>query len=106
MPSTPRLLTLLAAVSWPALLHAQTPPTQAGALAAATVPVPTEAITVVSTSPLLGVGIDRDKVPGETTVLGSADLAREGTPNLTQALNEQVGAISLSAASGNPFQPD
>jgi outer membrane receptor protein involved in Fe transport len=50
--------------------------------------------------------VDRDLVPGETSVLSSADLAREGTPNLSQALNEQVGAVSLSAASGNPFQED
>ena len=98
MPTPCRLLALLAAVSWPAILHAQQAP--------AAPPVATESITVVGTSPILGAGIDRDLVPAETTVLGSADLAREGTPNLTQALNEQVGAISLSAASGNPYQPD
>jgi outer membrane receptor protein involved in Fe transport len=98
MLPTRRLLPLLAAVSWPALLQAQQ--------AAPPPAVPVEAVTVIATSPLLGVGIDRDLVPGETTVLGSADLAREGTPNLTQALSEQVGGIELSSASGNPYQPD
>jgi len=80
----------------PLAARAQTPP---GA-------VPTEQITVIGTSPLLGSGVDRDLVPAETSVLSSADIGREGTPNLTQALNEQVGAVNLSASSGNPFQED
>jgi outer membrane receptor protein involved in Fe transport len=66
---------------------------------------PVEEITVVGTSPLLGAGVDRDSVPAETTVLGSADLAREGTPSLADALNSQVGAVNLDSASGNPYQP-
>jgi len=69
-------------------------------------PPSTEQITVIGTSPLLGSGVDRDLVPGETNVLSSADLAREGTPDLTQALNEQIPAVSLSASSGNSFQDD
>ncbi len=65
----------------------------------------TEQITVIATSPLLGSGVDRDLVPAETSVLSSKDIARDGTPNLTQALTEQLGAVSLDSASGNPFQP-
>ncbi len=66
---------------------------------------PVEQITVIGTSPLLGAGVDRDSVPAETSVLGSADIARDGTPDLLQALNEQVGGINLESASGNPYQP-
>ena len=38
-------------------------------------------------------------------MLDSADLRREGTPNLINSLNQQVGGVTLSSASGNPFQP-
>lgn len=38
-------------------------------------------------------------------MLDSADLTREGTPNLVNSLNQQVGGVTLSSASGNPFQP-
>jgi iron complex outermembrane recepter protein len=94
---------LLSAASMAALLPLSL---RAQTAAAPTAPVPTEEITVIGTSPLLGSGVDRDLVPAETSVLGSADLAREGTPDLAQALNEQVGPVSLSASSGNPFQED
>ena len=72
---------------------------------AQTAPAPVEQITVIGTSPLLGAGVDRDLVPAQTSVLGSADIARNGTPDLLQALNEQVGGINLDSASGNPEQP-
>ena len=98
---------LLAALL-PSLAAAQTvtPPTgapQAGAPQAR--PAPVEQVTVIGTSPLLGAGVDRDLVPAQTSVLGSADIARNGTPDLLQALNEQVGGINLDGASGNPEQP-
>jgi outer membrane receptor protein involved in Fe transport len=64
-----------------------------------------EEITVVGTSPLLGAGIDRDKVPAGTTVLDSADLARDGAPDLLHALDSEVAGVSLDSASGNPYQP-
>ncbi len=64
-----------------------------------------EDITVIGTSPLLGAGIDRDKVPAGTTVLDSADLAREGTPDLLHALDTQAAGVNLDSASGNPYQP-
>jgi iron complex outermembrane recepter protein len=62
-------------------------------------------VEVVGASPLIGSGIDRNTVPAETQVLDSADLTREGTPNLLNSLNQQVGGVTLSSASGNPFQP-
>jgi iron complex outermembrane receptor protein len=69
----------------------------------ATIRVPT--VDVIGASPLIGSGIDRDAVPAETHALNSADLAREGTPDLVNALNRQIGGVSLDSASGNPFQP-
>ena len=64
-------------------------------------------VNIIGASPLLGSGVDRDTVPAETNVLNSNDLTRGGTttPNVTRALNEQVGGVNLDSASGNPFQP-
>ena len=62
-------------------------------------------VNIVGTSPLLGSGIDRNKLPAETNVLNGADIARQGTPNALRALNDQVAGVNLDSASGNPDQP-
>ena len=64
-----------------------------------------EQITVVGTSPLLGSGVDRNAIPVDTQVLSSANIAREGAPDVLQALNSQVAGVNLDSASGNPYQP-
>jgi outer membrane receptor protein involved in Fe transport len=75
---------------------------------AQTTPVPTQlpSFTIIGTTPLVGTGIDRDKLPGQVSVLNSTDLSRDGTPDLTRALNERVGGVTLNNAAGNPYQPD
>jgi outer membrane receptor protein involved in Fe transport len=113
-------LTLLLAASLPALLCgpalAQTapqppPPDQASPLPALTAPGPggtpqqVEQVTVVGTSPLLGSGVDRNLVPVQTQVLSSAQIARQGAPDVLQALNTEVAGINLDSASGNQYQP-
>ncbi len=65
-------------------------------------------VNIIGASPLLGSGVDRDTVPAETNVLKGNDLTRGGTliaPDVTRALNEQVGGVNLNSASGNPYQP-
>jgi len=62
-------------------------------------------VNVIGSSPLLGSGIDRNKLPAQTSVLNRGDVARDGTPNALRALNEQVGGVNLESASGNPDQP-
>ena len=62
-------------------------------------------VTVVGATPLLGSGVDRDKVPAASTVLGPKDISREGPADALGALQQQVGGISLNSASGNPQQP-
>jgi iron complex outermembrane recepter protein len=62
-------------------------------------------VTVIGVSPLIGSGVDRDSVPGQTHVLTSTDISRNGTPDMTGALNQQVGGVALDDAAGNPFQP-
>ena len=62
-------------------------------------------LNIVGASPLLGSGIDRNKLPAQTNVLNSGDISRDGTPDVLRALNEQVGGVNLDQASGNPDQP-
>src|ERR1700683_4217929 len=77
----------------------------AGALAQSP-PSPLGEIVVVGTSPLSGTGIDIDKVPSDVTTLSAGDIARDGTPSLTDALSNQVGSVNINANLNDPFQPD
>jgi iron complex outermembrane recepter protein len=62
-------------------------------------------IDIVGASPLLGSGVDRDKVPATTHVLTRDDLTRTGIADLTDALNARLGGVALNQAAGNQFQP-
>jgi outer membrane receptor protein involved in Fe transport len=63
-------------------------------------------VNIVGTTPMLGSGIDRGKVPGETHVLTGADVNRDGTPNLLRSLNDTVAGVTLDDAAANQFQPN
>jgi len=78
----------------------------AGAVPATAAAGETEDITVIAPTPLLGSGVDRDKIPANTVVLRSADLDRTGTASATRALNENSGSVDLDEAVGNEFQPN
>ena len=63
-------------------------------------------VDVVGATPLLGSGVDRNKVPAETHILTDQDISRNGYPRALRALNEDVPGVTLDAAAGNPFQPN
>ena len=81
---------------------AQTAPSDSTSLPATTLGT----IDVIGTSPLPGVGIDRDKVPANVQSLGSSDLEREGAPSLINGLNDQAGSVNTNATLVDQFQPD
>ncbi|HJU18057.1 MAG TPA: TonB-dependent receptor [Stellaceae bacterium] len=62
-------------------------------------------IEVIAPTPLLGSGVDRAKVPAETSVLTGQDITRSGNANALRALNQQAPGVTLDSAAGNPFQP-
>jgi len=68
-------------------------------------PLSVSEVVVVAATPLPGTGVDRDKSPGQVQVLSSADITSSGTPNALRSLDEQVGAVNLDSAAGNPYQP-
>ena len=58
-------------------------------------------VEVIATSPLPGVGIDRDKVPGTARSLSADDFARTASPYITETLFQRIPDISLSDPNGN-----
>jgi iron complex outermembrane receptor protein len=58
-------------------------------------------VEVVAPSPLPGVGIDRDKIPGTARSLGAEDFARTASPYVTDTLFQRIPEISLSDPNGN-----
>src|SRR5579872_3372111 len=63
-------------------------------------------IEVIGVAPVLGSGIDRDKVPGNTRSLSSGDLTRDGVPSLTGTLATRAPSIGITDVQNSPFQPD
>ena len=63
-------------------------------------------VLVEATAVSGGVALDADKVPGNVQGLSASDLTRNGSASLTQALNAQLGSISVNDDLNDPYQPD
>jgi len=63
-------------------------------------------VTVQAAAVPGGAALDADKVPGNVQSLSAADLARNGSANMTQALSAQLGSISVNDNLNDPYQPD
>ncbi len=83
---------------------AQQPPPAPSAAAAPTTTLPQ--VNVIGAAPLLGSGVDRNKVPAQSQVFTSQDLSLTGTPELLQSLQDQAQGVHLDNAAGNPYQPN
>ena len=57
-------------------------------------------------TPTAGSGMDVDKVASSINAVGAGQIARTGSLNIADALQQQVPGIIVSEVSGNPFQPD
>ncbi|HLJ64803.1 MAG TPA: Plug domain-containing protein, partial [Stellaceae bacterium] len=68
-----------------------------------TVLPPTE---VIGVTPILGSGIDRDKVPANPRSFTPNDLERNGTPDLAGTLEQRVPSVNTNGVQNSPFQPD
>src|SRR5437899_7042524 len=51
-------------------------------------------------------GMDVDKIPASINAVGAGQIARTGSLNIADALQQQVPGIIVSDTTGNPFQPD
>jgi len=63
-------------------------------------------VEIIGSTPLLGSGVDRNKVPSETQVLNSQNVTLEGPPSYLNTLQDQAQGVQLDSAAGGPFQPD
>jgi len=63
-------------------------------------------ILVIGTTPVPGLRIDIDKVPGNVQSVLASDLAQNGTASLTGALGSRLGSVSISDTLADPFQPN
>lgn len=57
-------------------------------------------------TPTARTGTDVDKVPAAINAVGAAQIARTGSLNIGDALQQQVPGVILSDTTGNPFMPD
>jgi iron complex outermembrane recepter protein len=63
-------------------------------------------VDIIAPSPLLGSGVDRNKVPAQTQVFTSSDITLQGPPNYLDSFQYQAQGVQLDSAAGGPFQPD
>jgi hypothetical protein len=83
---------------------AQSPPGGTIPVTPAATPLPP--VEVIATSPLRGLGIDRDKVPSNAQSLPAPEIMTQGPTSFTTQLNQRVGSVNIEENQGNPFQPD
>lgn len=57
-------------------------------------------------TPTGGSGMDVDKVPASINAVGAGQIARTGSMNIADVLQQQVPGIIISDTTGNPFMPD
>lgn len=63
-------------------------------------------VNVIAPTPLLGSGVDRNKVPSQTQVFTSPDINYQGPPSYLNTLQNLAQGVQLDSAAGGPFQPD
>ena len=49
---------------------------------------------------------EADKVPASVNLVSSGQIARTGSPNVTDALQQNVPGIAVNQVAGNPFMPN
>jgi iron complex outermembrane receptor protein len=67
---------------------------------------PLQQIVVVGTTPVPGMTVDVDKVPGNVQTLSSADLRQDGTSSLINGLSTRLGSVNINDTLADAFQPD
>src|SRR5262249_38729613 len=78
------------------------PPTSAPAPA----PSSTPTVEVISTSPVPGLGIDKEMVPGNVQTINEKLIDQYKPINVNSLLEQSAGSVTVSNFQGNPFQPD
>jgi outer membrane receptor protein involved in Fe transport len=65
-----------------------------------------DSIDVISTTPLHGVEIERNRLPMHTEIADDDDIQQQQSLDLSEFLNQRMGSVFLNEAQNNPLQPD
>ena len=63
-------------------------------------------IDVISTTPLKGSDVSKNKVPAPVQTATDKDIAKTNAVNITDFMNRGLGSVFVNETQGNPFQPD
>jgi iron complex outermembrane recepter protein len=67
---------------------------------------PLEEVVVIGTTPVPGLNIDADKVPGNVQTLTREALRQDGTADLIKGIGTRLGSVNINDTLADPFQPD
>ena len=92
----PKLITLavLSANLMPAAAFAETQAAQ------------TEAIEVISTTPLQGVGLPLNRIPSAIQTVKGEEIAEQKSTSIADFMNNNLMGVSVNETQNNPYQPD
>ena len=63
-------------------------------------------VQVVNTSPLPGIGIEKNKLPYEVQSVNSATLRQGNSLNLSEYMTENLNGVNVNDIQGSPYQSD
>jgi outer membrane receptor protein involved in Fe transport len=63
-------------------------------------------VTVVGTTPLVGVELPIDQIPAPVQTLTGRDIESSNALSLADYLNQRLGGVHVNETQGNPFQTD
>src|SRR5882757_913203 len=67
---------------------------------------PLAQIVVIGSTPVPGLNIDADKIPGNAQSLNAADLSQDGAASIISGLSNRLGSVNINDTLADPFQPD
>lgn len=67
---------------------------------------PLAQIVVIGSTPVPGLNIDADKIPGNAQSLSAADLNQDGAASIINGLSNRLGSVNINDTLADPFQPD
>ncbi len=67
---------------------------------------PLPEVVVVGTTPVPGMNVDADKVPGNVQTLRAAELRDNGASNVINGISSHLGSVNINDTLADAFQPD
>lgn len=75
-------------------------------LAESNTKITTEKISVISTTPLAGVGLPIEQIPSNVQVVKGEELKKQSSLSIADFMNNNLLGVSVNETQNNPYQPD